>query len=223
MPELPEVEVVRRGLADHVVGRTFSHVALHGSRVARRHVPGPEDLTARLAGRTVLAADRRGKYLWLALDGAEGLVVHLGMSGQMLVEDPTAPRRRHQHATFSFADDGPQLRFVDQRTFGGLALAELVPDPRGGDHPHGVPASVTHIALDPLEAAFEVVQKSHDGAPFHSCPSRYYGPGWETAENSGILRGGARGGEATEGAGHGRGGDAGAGVGADLHARAGGG
>ena len=155
MPELPEVEVVRRGLAEHVVGRTFSHVALHGSRVARRHVPGPEDLAARLAGRTVLAADRRGKYLWLALDGAEGLVVHLGMSGQMLVEDPVAPRRPHQHATFAFDDDGPQLRFVDQRTFGGLALAELVPDPRGGDHPHGVPASVTHIALDPLEAAFD--------------------------------------------------------------------
>lgn len=78
-------------------------------------------------------------------------------------------------------------------------------------------------AHGPLQAAFEVVQKSHDGAPFHSCPSRYYGPGWETAENGGILRGGARVGEVPEGPSHGRGGDAGVGVGADLHARAGGG
>lgn len=78
-------------------------------------------------------------------------------------------------------------------------------------------------AHGPLQAAFEVVQKSHDGAPFHSCPSRYYGPGWETAENSGILRGGERVGEVPEGARHGRGGDAGVGVGVDLHARAGGG
>ncbi|CVN45183.1 Uncharacterised protein [Streptococcus pneumoniae] len=78
-------------------------------------------------------------------------------------------------------------------------------------------------AHDPLEAAFEVVQKSHDGAPFHSCPSRYYGPGWETAENSGILPGGTRVGEVPEGASRGGGGDAGAGVGADLRARASGG
>ncbi|WP_040158838.1 bifunctional DNA-formamidopyrimidine glycosylase/DNA-(apurinic or apyrimidinic site) lyase [Mobilicoccus massiliensis] len=155
MPELPEVEVVRRGVADHVVGRTLDEVALRGARVARRHVPGPEDLAARLAGRTVLAADRRGKYLWLALDGGEGLVVHLGMSGQLLVEDVSAPVRAHQHATFSFADDGPQLRFVDQRTFGGLALTDLVPDERGGEHPLGVPSVVTHIALDPLEPAFD--------------------------------------------------------------------
>ncbi|GAB47253.1 bifunctional DNA-formamidopyrimidine glycosylase/DNA-(apurinic or apyrimidinic site) lyase [Mobilicoccus pelagius] len=155
MPELPEVEVVRRGIADHVVGRTFSHVALHGSRVARRHVPGPDDLAARLAGRTVLAADRRGKYLWLALDGAEALVVHLGMSGQMLVEDPSAERRPHQHATFTFDDAGTQLRFVDQRTFGGLALVDLVPDPRGGGYVHGIPESVTHIAVDPLEDVFD--------------------------------------------------------------------
>lgn len=156
MPELPEVEVVRRGLAAHVVGRTISRVALHGSRVARRHVPGPEDLATRLAGRTVRAADRRGKYLWLALDGEEALVVHLGMSGQMLVEDPAAVPRAHQHATFAFVDGGPELRFVDQRTFGGLALAELVPDPRaGGAHPFGIPDSVTHIALDPLEPGFD--------------------------------------------------------------------
>lgn len=123
--------------------------------MARRHVAGPLDLADRLAGRHVVAADRRGKYLWLVLDGGEALVVHLGMSGQVLVEDAAAPRRPHQHATFHFADDGPQARFVDQRTFGGLALEPLVDDPFGGDHRHGVPGSIVHIAPDPLEAAFD--------------------------------------------------------------------
>ena len=96
MPELPEVEVVRRGLADHVAGRTITTASIRGHRVARRHAPGPEDLADRLRGRTVTGAHRRGKYLWLALaDGAaepdEALIVHLGMSGQMLVADPDTP------------------------------------------------------------------------------------------------------------------------------------
>lgn len=157
MPELPEVEVVRRGIAKHVVGRRISSAYLSGSRVARRHVAGPADLSSRLAGRNVIAADRRGKYLWLVLEGEEALVCHLGMSGQLLVEAANRPARAHQHATFDFADDGPQLRFVDQRTFGGLALAELARDRHpGSSHPHGIPASVIHIAPDPLESAFDL-------------------------------------------------------------------
>lgn len=132
MPELPEVEVVRRGLADHVVGRTITRAVLTGERVARRHEAGPADLMARVEGATVLGADRRGKYLWLVLDppgdDPHALVVHLGMSGQLLVEPADAPREKHLHAAFDFADDGPQLRFVDQRTFGGLALTPLHPD-----------------------------------------------------------------------------------------------
>ncbi|GMA40401.1 bifunctional DNA-formamidopyrimidine glycosylase/DNA-(apurinic or apyrimidinic site) lyase [Mobilicoccus caccae] len=155
MPELPEVEVVRRGLDAHVVGRRISDAVLRGSRVARRHVAGPGDLSYRLVGREVLAADRRGKYLWLALDGGEGLVVHLGMSGQMLVEHADAPARAHQHATFSFDDDGPELRFVDQRTFGGLALHDLIDDPWSGEHRHGIPDAVRHIAPDPFETVFD--------------------------------------------------------------------
>jgi formamidopyrimidine-DNA glycosylase len=89
------------------------------------------------------------------------------MSGQLLVEAPGAPRERHLHATFDFADDGPQLRFVDQRTFGGMALADLVPDVQGvpapgapvaaGRHPWGVPESIVQIAPDPFEAAFDEV------------------------------------------------------------------
>ena len=132
MPELPEVEVVRRGLQDHVVGRRIASAQFLGSRVARRHVPGPADLAARLTGNAVLAAERRGKYLWLVLEAPDAhrqaLIIHLGMSGQLLVEAADAPAQKHLHARFDFEDDGPELRFVDQRTFGGMALADLVPD-----------------------------------------------------------------------------------------------
>ena len=179
MPELPEVEVVRRGLEDHVVGRRIETACFIGMRVARRHPPGPMDLADRLCGNVVHAAGRRGKYLWLALEAPDGhrqgLVIHLGMSGQLLVEAASAPRQTHLHATFDFADDGPQLRFVDQRTFGGMALADLVPDLHGLDLrvpdlrvpdlrvpdqsaaalAWGVPESITHIAPDPLEPAFD--------------------------------------------------------------------
>jgi len=151
MPELPEVEVVRRGLQDHVVGRRIEKADFFGARVARRHHPGPVDLADRLRGNLVDEARRRGKYLWLVLkapDGhRQGLIIHLGMSGQLLVEAADAPRENHLHATFDFADDGPQLRFVDQRTFGGMALSELLPA--------GIPAGITHIAPDLLEPAFD--------------------------------------------------------------------
>jgi len=142
---------VRRGLADHVVGRTIAQAEFLGSRVARRHLPGPQDLADRIAGNHVEDARRRGKYLWLVLvtpDGSrQGLVTHLGMSGQLLVEAADAPREKHLHAVVDFADDGPQLRFVDQRTFGGMALAELTPD--------DVPEPVAHIAPDPLEGGYD--------------------------------------------------------------------
>jgi formamidopyrimidine-DNA glycosylase len=151
MPELPEVEVVRRGLADHVVGRTVAEAQFHGARVARRHLPGAADLAARLAGNHVEAARRRGKYLWLVLrtpDGSrQALLAHLGMSGQLLVEDPAAPQEKHLHARLRFDDGGPELRFVDQRTFGGMALSELTADL--------LPESIAHIAADPLEPAFD--------------------------------------------------------------------
>jgi len=137
MPELPEVEVVRRGLQEHVVGRRIGTTVFAGTRVARRHLPGPVDLADRLRGNRVQAAQRRGKYLWLVLQAPDGhqqaLVIHLGMSGQLLIEAAESPRERHLHATFDFADGGPQLRFVDQRTFGGMALADLVPDRQVSD------------------------------------------------------------------------------------------
>ncbi|HQH08327.1 MAG TPA: bifunctional DNA-formamidopyrimidine glycosylase/DNA-(apurinic or apyrimidinic site) lyase [Phycicoccus sp.] len=153
MPELPEVEVVRRGLADHVAGRTLDQVELRGARVARRHPLGNADLADRLAGRTLRAARRRGKYLWLDLaDGPvepveAALLLHLGMSGQLLVEAADAPDEKHLHARFTFADGGPELRFVDQRTFGGLAWSETGPD--------GIPATIAHIAPDPFDDAYD--------------------------------------------------------------------
>ncbi len=155
MPELPEVEVVRRGLDEHVVGRDLETVTLTGLRVARRHLAGPDDLAARLTGSHVDAARRRGKYLWLQVrpPGQDplALVVHLGMSGQLLVQAADAPAEKHLHARLDLSD-GRQLRFVDQRTFGGLALTELGPSRHDGV---AVPEPVTHIAPDPFEATYD--------------------------------------------------------------------
>ena len=153
MPELPEVEVVRRGLADHVAGRRIASVELRGTRVARRHVAGHEDLIGLLTGRVIGRARRRGKYLWLELaDAADGpvedaLLLHLGMSGKLLVEVAAAPDEKHLHARFRFDDSGPELRFVDQRTFGGLAWSAT-----GAD---GIPLTIAHIAPDPFEPAYD--------------------------------------------------------------------
>lgn len=93
MPELPEVETVRAGLADHSLGRPVQAVRVVDARSLRRHLPGPAHFEAALTGRALRGAYRRGKYLWLTLSEADGtladeaLVVHLGMSGQLLVRD----------------------------------------------------------------------------------------------------------------------------------------
>ncbi|MFC8042291.1 bifunctional DNA-formamidopyrimidine glycosylase/DNA-(apurinic or apyrimidinic site) lyase [Nocardia sp. NPDC057353] len=150
MPELPEVEVVRRGLAEHVVGRVIESVTVTHERSVRRHLAGAADLAARLSGLTVASAERRGKFLWLTFDEPDlALVVHLGMSGQMLVQPGYAPRQKHAHITAGLSD-GTQLRFVDQRTFGGWALAPLV---TVDGTP--LPAPVAHIARDPLDPRFD--------------------------------------------------------------------
>jgi formamidopyrimidine-DNA glycosylase len=151
MPELPEVETVRVGLAKWTVGRTIDTVDSLHPRAIRRHLPGPVDLAERLTGRTITEVQRRGKYLWLVLDdGPDCLIGHLGMSGQFLMVSPELPVESHLRARISFADGGDQLRFVDQRTFGGLHLDELVPDP-----PTTVPAGLAHIARDPLDSHFD--------------------------------------------------------------------
>ncbi|WP_405165996.1 bifunctional DNA-formamidopyrimidine glycosylase/DNA-(apurinic or apyrimidinic site) lyase [Nocardia sp. NBC_01499] len=150
MPELPEVEVVRRGVAEHVVGRVIESVAITHPRSVRRHLEGAADLAARLTGLKVESAERRGKYLWLTFDEPDtSLVVHLGMSGQMLVQPADAPLEKHAHIRATLGD-GTQLRFVDQRTFGGWALAPLVEV--DGTR---VPEPVAHIARDPLDPRFD--------------------------------------------------------------------
>lgn len=151
MPELPEVEVVRRGLQAHIVGKTITAVRVHHPRAVRRHEAGPADLTARLLDARIEGTDRRGKYLWLLLDGPAGpdsaLVVHLGMSGQMLLG--TVPRADHVRIS-ALLDDGTVLSFADQRTFGGWLLADLV-EVDGSV----LPAPVAHLARDPLDPRFD--------------------------------------------------------------------
>jgi len=150
VPELPEVEVVRRGLDAHVVGAAIESVQVLRPRAVRRHEPGPRDLALQLTGQKVAAVQRRGKYLWLVLEPADvALVVHLGMSGQMLVQPPTVPDEKHLRIR-AVLDNGADLRFVDQRTFGGWALAPLTKV--DGDR---LPLPVAHIARDPMDPRFD--------------------------------------------------------------------
>jgi formamidopyrimidine-DNA glycosylase len=135
-------------------------------RAVRRHLEGGADLADRLIGARFVAASRRGKYLWLPLSSGRGaLVAHLGMSGQFLVQSPGAADERHLHVRISFAGSEPgtsvgsngespgELRFVDQRTFGGILIDELVPTTdRPDEH---VPAKIVHIARDPLDPYFD--------------------------------------------------------------------
>jgi formamidopyrimidine-DNA glycosylase len=145
VPELPEVETVRQGLDKWVTGRRIVGAEVMHPRAVRRHVAGPDDFAAAVAGRTVTGARRRGKYLWLPLDDDAAIVGHLGMSGQMLLQPASAPDETHLRIRFRFDDDGPELRFVDQRTFGGLALS-----PGGAE----LPREISHIARDPVDPAF---------------------------------------------------------------------
>lgn len=139
--------MVRRGLVEHAVGRRISHVSVYHERAVRRHLAGRADFEAVVAGHRVLDIRRRGKYLWWVLDDGDALIAHLGMSGQFRIGAAGADRHAHLRIRFSFADGGPDIDFLDQRTFGGMAFlpgqAEL-PDP------------VAHIALDPLDGAYDL-------------------------------------------------------------------
>jgi formamidopyrimidine-DNA glycosylase len=184
VPELPEVEVVRRGLARWVLGSTIDAVEVCHPRPVRAHLPGPADFAARLSGATVRDAVRRGKFLWLVLDDGAALLAHLGMSGQLVMQPPEAAAERHLRVRFSLrggtaARAGRELRFVDQRMFGGLALTELIPTadglPAGAGGLDGVPSApllppaVAHIARDVLDPQLDTdlllarMRKRHTG------------------------------------------------------------
>ncbi|WP_417553997.1 bifunctional DNA-formamidopyrimidine glycosylase/DNA-(apurinic or apyrimidinic site) lyase [Microbacterium sp.] len=164
MPELPEVEVVRAGLAPAVVGALVTAVDVLDERALTRHPREASDFVARLEGRTVTAAARRGKFLWLPLDGdADAVVAHLGMSGQLLLRTPDAAAERHERIRLHI--EHPQhgrlaVVFADQRTFGSLALDELQDTSDGapaglGTDAARVPSQVAHIARDALDPAFD--------------------------------------------------------------------
>lgn len=138
--------MVRRGLDRWVAGRRIAQVEVLHPRAIRRHVAGAQDFQTRLAGQEILSAARRGKYLWLPLDGGDALLGHLGMSGQFLVRPADSADETHLRVRIAFADDGPQLRFVDQRTFGGLSLEALK---------DGLPLPISHIARDPMDPEFD--------------------------------------------------------------------
>ncbi|SDR90927.1 bifunctional DNA-formamidopyrimidine glycosylase/DNA-(apurinic or apyrimidinic site) lyase [Corynebacterium timonense] len=152
MPELPEVEVVRRGLDEHLVGRTFGAVEVLHPRAVRGN---DVDLAGVLPGLTVTGTGRRGKFMWLTLSDGAALVVHLRMSGQMLVGQPGQVAGPHVRIRASISE--LELTFVDQRTFGSWQYAELVDDPLTAS-PHRIPATVTHVAPDPFEDAFDPVE-----------------------------------------------------------------
>lgn len=171
MPELPEVEVVRCGLAPAVTGAVVSRVEVFDERALTRHPAGAADFVAQLEGAVFASPRRRGKFLWVPfVEGASSagpssavaslraplaLMTHLGMSGQMLLREPGAVDDRHLRIRIGVK--GPagrfDIAFVDQRTFGSLAVDELVPTPDVADE--FVPSQALHIARDPLDPHFD--------------------------------------------------------------------
>ena len=132
MPELPEVETVRAGIADHSLGRPVQAVRVVDARSLRRHLPGPAHFEAALTGRTLRGAYRRGKYLWLTLSESDGtladeaLVVHLGMSGQLLVRDEPGDEPGGDSGSDSGSESEARAAFDEQPRHLRVAL-ELGP------------------------------------------------------------------------------------------------
>lgn len=120
MPELPEVETIRRGLRTHVVGRIIRRMTVSERRL---RLPVPRQLGARVANRRIVGAERRGKYLILALDSGDRLLIHLGMTGRLSLLPVETPRNKHDHVDFELADARDRrslLRFRDPRRFGAV-------------------------------------------------------------------------------------------------------
>lgn len=163
MPELPEAETVRKGLALTVLNSAIEEIEVFDQRCLKKHPGGAEDFLSIIRGRSFKAAVRRGKFIWLPLD-IEGfaMVMHLGMSGQALIRTkdfaPENQVRLHMNL-----DNGLQFRFSDQRLFGSLMIDQLQPveGHSAGFSPESenqweIPASVAHIARDPLDQEFNL-------------------------------------------------------------------
>lgn len=150
MPELPEVETVRAGLAKYVTGKKITSAQVFHPRAVKPSSIAP--ITS-LAGSRIKSVQRRGKFLWLTLDRPYALVAHLGMSGQLLVTPTTTSPHKHMRARFMLSGglsrSNNEIRFVDQRTFGWVGVEEYAGD---------VPISVAHIALDPFEKEFDLAK-----------------------------------------------------------------
>ena len=183
MPELPEVETVRAGLAPALTNATVTALDVLDARSFKRHVGGVEDFIATMVGSKILAVVRRGKFLWMPLEMPDGrnpghklaMVGHLGMSGQMLLRTPGfAEDKLTRVIIHAVSESGErvEMRFIDQRLFGSLAIDDLVPTSDGlpGGFSNGlgvtatgdsawwrnlIPASAAHIMRDPLDDDFD--------------------------------------------------------------------
>lgn len=154
MPELPEVETVRRGLAGSVSGYTVSQVEIFDKRSLKKNVGSLSSFSRELEGSKLSTFERRGKFLWMPIGEDRCLVTHLGMSGQILVRSPgySEDKCERIRTTVSKGQKNLEVRFIDQRLFGGMYLDELVNQGVFGT----VPQSAKHIALDPLDKNFDI-------------------------------------------------------------------
>jgi formamidopyrimidine-DNA glycosylase len=142
VPELPEVETIRRDLDREVVGKKIKTVEASGLRSIRRH-KSKKDFIGKLEGRKITGVQRRGKYLLLRLDDGDVLIVHLGMSGQLLrAKGPKEALAKHTHVVVTFTQGG-QLRYVDPRTFGELFVTAV-------DEVEQAVPELAHLGFDPL-------------------------------------------------------------------------
>ncbi|HHU45999.1 MAG TPA: bifunctional DNA-formamidopyrimidine glycosylase/DNA-(apurinic or apyrimidinic site) lyase [Actinomycetales bacterium] len=159
MPELPEVETIRLGLDPHIRGRRITAARVLRDRAVRRQPGGAAEFTGRLVGRTVTGTGRRGKFLWWELDDGSRLLVHLGMSGQLIIPGEDTPASPHTRAEIDLAapaggaGEPLTVEFRDQRTFGWVWACDATPD--------GTPLPAAHIARDLLDPEVDPVRLAH--------------------------------------------------------------